>query len=78
MDPFDGTWHHAISPHVWLPGIRSTMRFQVPDVSVASQSTDDIRDDLSGAFELEGEARRGRRGVHADLDRAGFTSGKGP
>ena len=72
-DPWDGNWHYTISPYAWLPGIDANLRFQVADSPVLNQSTGDIWDNLGGAFELMGYARKGRWGVYADLDWVDFS-----
>jgi hypothetical protein len=72
VDPWDGGWHYTISPYAWLPGIDANLRFQVEGTPVLSQSTGDIWDNLGGAFELMGSARKGRWGVYGDLDWVDF------
>lgn len=76
-DPWDGNWHYTISPYAWLPGIDATLRFQIAGLPVSSQSTGDIWDDLGGAFELMGSARKGRWGVYADVDWVDFSDKEG-
>lgn len=76
-DPWDGRWHCTISPYAWLPGIDATLRFQVANSTVLSQSTGNIWDNLGGAFELMGSARKGRWGVYADLDWVDFSGMEG-
>lgn len=76
-DQWDGNWHTTISPYAWLPGIDATLRFQVADSAVLSQSTGNIWDNLGGAFELMGFARKGRWGVYADLDWVDFSGHEG-
>jgi hypothetical protein len=77
IDQWDGNWHYTISPYAWLPGINATLRFQVANSAVQSQSTGDIWDNLGGAFELMGLARKGRWGVYADLDWVDFSDMEG-
>ena len=76
-DQWDGNWHTTISPYAWLPGINATLRFQVANSTVLSQSTGNIWDNLGGAFELMGFARKGRWGVYADLDWVDFSGMEG-
>jgi len=76
-DPWDGHWHYTVSPYAWLPGIDATLRFQVANSTVLSQSTGNIWDNLGGAFELMGSARKGRLGVYADLDWVDFSDMEG-
>lgn len=76
-DQWDGNWHYTISPYAWLPGIDATLRFQIAGSPVSNQSTGDIWDNLGGAFELMGSARKGRWGVYADLDWVDFSDMEG-
>lgn len=76
-DQWDGNWHYTISPYAWLPGINANLRFQVANSTVLSQSTGDIWDNLGGAFELMGLARKGRWGVYADIDWVDFSGMEG-
>lgn len=77
IDQWNGNWHYTISPYAWLPGINATLRFQVADSTVLSHSTGNIWDNLGGAFELMGLARKGRWGVYADLDWVDFSDMEG-
>lgn len=77
VNQWDGHWHYTVSPYAWLPGISASMRFEVANSSVLNQSTGDIWDNLGGAFELMGLARKGRWGVYADLDWVDFDGKEG-
>lgn len=77
VDPWDGGWHFTVSPYAWLPDISASMRFQVADTTVINHSTGDLWDNLSGAFELKGTARKGRWGVFANLDWVDFNNMRG-
>lgn len=76
-DPWDGNWHYTLSPYAWLPGISAAMRFNTPDATLSNRSTGNLWDNLSGAFELEATARKGRWGMYGDLDWVDFSDMQG-
>jgi hypothetical protein len=77
-DPWDGNWHGSITPYGWLPGVTGTTRFQVPNgPSVVTKSNNDILSNLSGAFMLEGDARKGDWGMYGDIDWVKFSNESG-
>lgn len=75
---WDGNWHYSITPYGWLPGISATMRYKIPSGGTAESKTDNnIFSYLSGAFMLEGEARKGDWGIYGDVDWVKFSDEKG-
>lgn len=75
---WDGSWHYALTPYGWLPGISATMRYQLPGGGVADTKTNNnVFDYLSGALMLEFEARKDDWGVYTDLDWVKFSGEKG-
>jgi len=67
-DPWDGDWHGSITPYGWLPGVTAKMRFQFQNTNVQSDTDSNILDNLSGAFMLSGDVRKGDWGIYSDVD----------
>jgi hypothetical protein len=61
-------WRVDLTPYVWLPSLSGTVqpRAGLPTFK-ANLSTEDILDNLGGAFFLTGTARRGRLVLFADF-----------
>lgn len=78
-DQWDGNWHGSITPYGWLPGVSAQTKFQLPNDggTVVSKSNNDILSNLSGAFMLEGDIRKGNWGIYGDIDWVKFTDEKG-
>ncbi len=75
---WDGNWHFSLTPYAWLPGISSSTRYQVPGTGTIQNNTNkDIYSYLSGAFMLEGTARKGSWGIYSDIDWANFSNEQG-
>jgi hypothetical protein len=62
-DPYDGNWHFALTPYLWLPSVDGTLRFDAPDGSSGSANLDmsagAILEDLDFAFMGTGDVRKG-------------------
>lgn len=77
-DLWDGNWHFSLTPYVWLPGISASTRYQVPGTGTVQNNTNnDIFSYLSGAFMLEGTARKGQWGIYSDVDWVNFSNEEG-
>ncbi|WP_266181939.1 hypothetical protein [Dyella humicola] len=77
-DLWDGNWHFSLTPYVWLPGIQASTRYQVPGTGTVQNNTNkDIFSYLSGAFMLEGVARKGHWGIYSDVDWVNFSNEEG-
>jgi hypothetical protein len=69
---FDGQWHFNLTPYAWLPTIYNSASFTGPfgisgGVDSAMHTTpNDYLDDLSFAFMIAGEARKGDWSVFTD------------
>ena len=77
-DLWDGSWHFSLTPYVWLPGISSSTRYEVPFTGTVQNTTNnDIFSYLSGAFMLEGTARKDHWGIYSDVDWVNFSNEEG-
>lgn len=76
-NPWDGEWHPSITAYGWLPGVTSDLRFRVGDDEVENESDGNILDNLSAAFMLEGELRKGDWGIYGDFDWVKFDKEEG-
>ena len=77
-DPWDGSWHTAVSVYGWLPGVSATTRYKLPNGDQVTNRTDhSILSKLSGAFMMDVAVRKGRWGVFADIDWVKFDDESG-
>jgi hypothetical protein len=77
-DLWDGNWHFSLTPYVWLPGISASTRYQVPGTgTVENRTSNDLFSYLSGAFMLEGTARKDQWGIYSDIDWVNFSNEEG-
>jgi hypothetical protein len=69
-DQWDGNWHGSITPYGWLPGVTGETKYQLPNGGgeVQTKSDNNILSNLSGAFMLEGDMRKGDWGMYGDID----------
>ncbi|MHA6203336.1 hypothetical protein ACXU4B_02810 [Dyella soli] len=75
-DPWDGNWHGSITPYGWLPGVTGETRYQLPNSGgeVTTKSDNNVLSNLSGAFMIEGDLRKGQWGMYADIDWVKFSN----
>jgi hypothetical protein len=68
-DPYDGSWHFAVTPYVWLPNVNGELRFDLPSGGGGESQIDGnpFLQNLKFAFMLTGEARKGPWSVFSDL-----------
>lgn len=69
-DRYDGRWHFAVAPYVWLPSVEGTLKFSVPPGTSGSPeaSTDSsILEHLNFALMIAGEARKGTWAILTDI-----------
>jgi hypothetical protein len=60
-------WQFAVTPYVWLPHIDTTLSFETPGDGGTPVDMSDILKYLTGAFFINGEARKGRFGLGLDF-----------
>lgn len=77
-NPYDGDWHFALTPYLWVPGVTGNLRFDVPpgglggagllggrvDVDI---SASDVLAKLNFAFMAAGQARKGNWSINTDF-----------
>lgn len=61
------SWQFAVTPYVWLPHIDTTLSFETPGSGGTPAEMSDILKYLTGAFFINGEARKGRFGLTLDF-----------
>jgi len=66
-------WQFAVTPYVWLPHIDTTLAFEPPGSGGAPVEMSDILKYLTGAFFINGEARRGNFRLVLDFVYCDFT-----
>lgn len=64
-------WNFSLAPYLWLPGIKGTLNYGPPPPGGATAKVDVDADKILDAFDfglmLEGEARKGRWLIGADM-----------
>src|SRR5215469_1010771 len=66
-------WQFAVTPYVWLPHLDTTLSFETPGSGGSAAQMNDVLKYLTGAFFINGEARKGRFGVALDFIYCDFT-----
>jgi len=70
VDMFDGTWHFAVSPYLWLPNVNGSSSFESPGGGVQNIKTEigpnSYLSNLKFVAMLVGEAHKGDWGVATD------------
>jgi hypothetical protein len=66
-EPQQTPWEFSLTPYAWLPHVDAELRYDTPGSGGTPVSMSDLLKHLSGALFLNGEARRGRWGLAADL-----------
>jgi hypothetical protein len=74
-EPADSSsaWQFAVTPYVWLPHIDTSLAFETPGTGGSPVELDNILKYLSGAFFINGEARKGRFQLGLDFIYCDFT-----
>ena len=79
--PSDG-WTFAVTPYLWLPNVDGTLKYSAPpgggggpEVGVGPSS---YLENLSAAFMLSGEARKGKWSIVSDLIYLDFENERSP
>jgi len=70
-NPYDGDWHFAVTPYIWLPNINGKLRydnFEGAGTSAEAQTgPSNYLENLTFALMLNGEARKGSWSVFTDI-----------
>jgi len=70
-DPYDGEWHFAVTPYIWLPNVNGKLRydnFEGAGTSAEAQTgPNNYLENLTLALFLSGEARKGSWAVFTDI-----------
>ena len=71
-DPYDGDWHFAVTPYIWLPNINGDLRIDHfpagPGTSAdAETGPNSYLENLTFALMLSGEARKGPWAIFTDI-----------
>ena len=71
-DAAETPWQFSLTPYLWLPSVDASLRYETPGSGGSEVSMTDLLKHLSGAFFLNGEARRGSWALGADFVYVGF------
>lgn len=67
----DGGWQFSLTPYLWLPGVSSTLNFDVPPGAGGRPEVDvganDYLENLESALMVSGEARKGSWAIFSDF-----------
>lgn len=64
----DDQWEYSLTPYLWLPSFKATIKYQIPPGNDASPEVEtSYLNTLNGAFMLSGDARRGDFSIYSDL-----------
>lgn len=66
-------WQFAVTPYLWLPHIDTSLAFETPGTGGSPVAMDDVLKYLTGAFFINGEARKGRFQLALDIIYCDFT-----
>jgi hypothetical protein len=66
-------WQFAVTPYVWLPHIDTSLAFETPGTGGSAAEMNDVLKYLTGAFFINGEARKGRFQLALDFIYVDFT-----
>jgi hypothetical protein len=71
-DPYDGDWHFAVTPYIWLPNVNGNLRIDPfpsgPGASAEAETgPNNYLENLTFALFLSGEARKGPWAVFTDI-----------
>jgi len=66
-EPQETPWEFSLTPYAWLPHVDAALRYEPPGSGGTPVSMENLLKHLSGAFFLNGAARKGRWGLAADL-----------
>jgi hypothetical protein len=66
-EPQETSWAFSLTPYAWLPHIDAALSYEPPGSGGTPVSMSDLLKHLSGALFLNGELRKGKWGVAADL-----------
>ena len=67
------SWQFAVTPYVWLPHVDTSLGFETPGNGGTPVEMDDILKYLTGAFFINGAARKDRFGLALDFVYCDFT-----
>ena len=80
-DPYDGRWHFALTPYIWLPNVNGNFKYQdfpagPGSGAEAETESNGLLEHLTFALMISGEARKGPWAVVTDIILLDFSGQK--
>src|SRR6185295_11624984 len=76
-DLYDGKWHFAVAPYIWVPNIDATLKFDTPFGNTESTADSSILEHLNFAAMVAAEARMSDWAVLTDVIYLDFENADG-